>query len=55
MELIYANVNTLNSFLETKPILKNIFNKCLGKSRLLRFLLLFLVDLKQRKKYKNKR
>lgn len=48
VDLIYANVNTLNSFLETKTILKDKFKKCLGKSHLLRFLLLFLVDLKQR-------
>lgn len=49
VDLIYANVNTLNSFLETKTILKNTFNKCLGRSHLLRFLILFLVDLKQRR------
>lgn len=48
VDLIYANANTLSSFLGTKTILKNTFNKCLGKSHLLRFLLLFLVDLKQR-------
>lgn len=48
VDLIYANGNTLSSFLGTKTVLKNTFNKCLGKSHLLRFLLLFLVDLKQR-------
>lgn len=46
-DLIHANVNT-DSFLETKPILRNTFNKYLGKSHLLLFLLLFLVDLKQK-------
>lgn len=46
--LWYMQMWTLNSLLETKPILRNPFNKYLGKSRLLIFLLLFLVDLKQR-------
>lgn len=49
VDLIHANVNTLNNFVETKTILKSTFNKCLGKSHLLRFLILFLVDLKQRR------
>lgn len=44
----YMQMWTLNSFLETKPILRNTFNKYLGKSRLLIFLLLFFVDLKCR-------
>lgn len=43
----YMQMWTLNSFLETKPILRNTLNKYLGKSLLL-FLLLFLVDLKAR-------
>lgn len=44
----YMQMWTLNSFLETKPILKSMFNKYLGKSNFLIFHLLFLVDLKQR-------